>query len=180
MQLKATTHPEVLLLEPKIHGDQRGFFLETFRSNVFAQAGLPDQFVQDNHSKSGAGILRGLHYQLKQPQGKLVRCISGEVFDVAVDIRKSSPHFGQWVGVHLSADNKLAMWVPPGFAHGFLVLSASAEITYKCTTYYAPEHERSLLWNDSDLNIAWPKTSQVALSDKDKIAPTLKLAELFP
>jgi dTDP-4-dehydrorhamnose 3,5-epimerase len=180
MQLIATSHPDVMVLQPQVHGDHRGFFLETFRSNVFAASGLPDVFVQDNHSKSGAGILRGLHYQVRQPQGKLVRCISGEVFDVAVDIRKSSPHFGQWVGVHLSADNKLALWVPPGFAHGFLVLSASAEITYKCTTYYAPEHDRSLRWNDPDLNIAWPRTSELVLSDKDRLAPSLQLAELFP
>lgn len=179
MQLIATQHPEVLILESKVHGDHRGFFVETFRSEVFADAGLPDIFVQDNHSKSGAGILRGLHYQIKEPQGKLVRCIAGEVFDVAVDIRISSPHFGKWVGVHLSADNKKALWVPPGFAHGFLVLSDGAEITYKCTTYYAPEHDRSLRWNDPDLNIAWPATAQVVLSDKDKNAPTLKEAELF-
>ena len=180
MKLTATSHPEVLVLEPKIHGDHRGFFLETFRSSVFAEAGLPDTFVQDNHSKSSAGILRGLHYQIRQPQGKLVRCINGVVFDVAVDIRRSSPHFGQWVGVELSADNKLALWVPPGFAHGFLVLSESAEITYKCTTYYAPEHDRSLLWNDPDLAIAWPDTAPVVLSEKDKLAPPLKLADLFP
>ena len=180
MQLVATSHPDVLMLEPKVHGDHRGFFLETFRSSVFAQAGLPDVFVQDNHSKSGAGILRGLHYQIRQPQGKLVRCIVGEVFDVAVDIRKGSPHFGKWVGVHLSGDNKKALWVPPGFAHGFLVLSDGAEITYKCTTYYAPEYDRSLLWNDPELNIQWPSTAQVILSDKDKNAPTLKSAELFP
>ena len=180
MQLVATSHPDVLVLEPKVHGDHRGFFLETFRSSVFAQAGLPDVFVQDNHSKSGAGILRGLHYQIRQPQGKLVRCIVGEVFDVAVDIRKGSPHFGKWVGVHLSGDNKKALWVPPGFAHGFLVLSDGAEITYKCTTYYAQEYDRSLLWNDPELNIQWPHTAQVILSDKDRNAPTLKTAELFP
>ena len=179
MQLVATEHPEVLVLEPKVHGDHRGFFLETFRASVFAERGLPDVFVQDNHSKSGAGILRGLHYQIKQPQGKLVRCIAGEVFDVAVDIRRSSPHFGKWVGVRLSADNKKALWVPPGFAHGFLVLSDGAEITYKCTTYYAPEHDRSLLWSDPDLAIAWPAVAQVILSDKDKNAPTLRTAELF-
>lgn len=179
MQLVATSHPDVLVLEPKVHGDHRGFFLETFRGSVFADAGLPDVFVQDNHSKSAAGILRGLHYQIQQPQGKLVRCIAGEVFDVAVDIRQSSPHFGQWVGVHLSAENKKALWVPPGFAHGFLVLADGAEITYKCTTYYAPEYDRSLLWSDPVLNIKWPKTAQVILSDKDKNAPTLKTAELF-
>jgi dTDP-4-dehydrorhamnose 3,5-epimerase len=179
MQFITTEHPEVLVLEPKVHGDHRGFFLETFRASIFAERGLPDVFVQDNHSKSGPGILRGLHYQIKQPQGKLVRCIAGEVFDVAVDIRRSSPHFGKWVGERLSADNKRALWVPPGFAHGFLVLSDGAEITYKCTTYYAPDHDRSLLWNDPDLAIAWPATAQVILSDKDKSAPTLRTADLF-
>jgi dTDP-4-dehydrorhamnose 3,5-epimerase len=179
MQLIATTHPEVLILQPKVHGDHRGFFLETFRGSVFRDAGLPDVFVQDNHSKSGKGILRGLHYQIRQPQGKLVRCISGAIFDVAVDLRRSSPRFGQWVGVELSADNKQALWVPPGFAHGFLVLGDSAEITYKCTTYYAPEHDRSLLWNDADIGIAWPLDGPVVLSDKDRTAPSLKQAELF-
>lgn len=179
MQLIATAHPEVLLLQPKVHGDHRGFFLETFRASVFKDAGLPDVFVQDNHSKSGKGILRGLHYQIRQPQGKLVRCISGAIFDVAVDLRRSSPRFGQWVGVELSADNKHALWVPPGFAHGFLVLGDSAEITYKCTTYYAPEYDRSLLWNDPDIGIAWPQAGSVVLSDKDRTAPTLKQAELF-
>ena len=179
MQLIPTAHPQVLVLEPKVHGDHRGFFLETFRSNVFAEAGLPEVFVQDNHSKSGRNILRGLHYQIRQPQGKLVRCIAGSVFDVAVDIRKSSPHFGKWVGVELTAENKKALWVPPGFAHGFLVLSEGAEITYKCTTYYAPEFDRSLLWNDPALGIAWPVSSGIILSDKDKNAPTLQQAELF-
>ena len=179
MQLIPTAHPEVLLLQPKVHGDHRGFFLETFRASVFKDAGLPDVFVQDNHSKSGKGILRGLHYQIRQPQGKLVRCISGAIFDVAVDLRRSSPRFGQWVGEELSADNKHALWVPPGFAHGFLVLGDSAEITYKCTTYYAPEYDRSLLWNDPDIGIAWPQAGSVVLSDKDRTAPTLKQAELF-
>ncbi len=179
MQLIPTAHPEVLLLQPKVHGDHRGFFLETFRASVFKDAGLPDVFVQDNHSKSGKSILRGLHYQIRQPQGKLVRCISGAIFDVAVDLRRSSSRFGQWVGVELSADNKQALWVPPGFAHGFLVLGDSAEITYKCTTYYAPEYDRSLLWNDADLGIAWPLTGPVVLSDKDRTAATLQQAELF-
>lgn len=179
MQLIPTAHPEVMLLQPKVHGDHRGFFLETFRASVFKDAGLPDVFVQDNHSKSGKGILRGLHYQIRQPQGKLVRCISGAIFDVAVDLRRSSPRFGQWIGVELSADNKQALWVPPGFAHGFLVLGDSAEITYKCTTYYAPEYDRSLLWNDADLGIAWPLTGPVVLSDKDRTAATLQQADLF-
>ncbi|HTR01052.1 MAG TPA: dTDP-4-dehydrorhamnose 3,5-epimerase [Candidatus Acidoferrum sp.] len=180
MQLIPTAHPEVLVLEPKVHGDHRGFFLETFRASVFEAAGLPAIFVQDNHSKSGPNILRGLHYQIMAPQGKLVRCIAGEVFDVAVDIRKSSPRFGQWVGVHLSADNKKALWIPPGFAHGFLVTSNGAEITYKCTTYYAPQHDRSLRWDDPQLAIGWPITPAVILSDKDRNAPMLQQAELFP
>ena len=179
MQLVATAHPEVLVLEPKVFGDHRGFFLETFRSSLFAAAGLPEIFVQDNHSKSGPGILRGLHYQIKQPQGKLVRCIAGAVFDVAVDIRRSSPRFGQWVSVELSAENKKALWIPPGFAHGFLVLGDGAEITYKCTTYYAPEHDRSLRWNDPEIGIAWPGKGEVILSDKDKHAPLLNQAEVF-
>jgi dTDP-4-dehydrorhamnose 3,5-epimerase len=180
MQLVPTTHPDVLILEPTVHGDHRGFFLETFRGSVFAAAGLPDVFVQDNHSRSAAGILRGLHYQLQQPQGKLVRCIAGRVFDVAVDIRRSSPRFRQWVGVELSADNKRALWIPPGFAHGFLVLGESAEITYKCSTYYHPASDRSLRWDDPTLGIAWPLASAPVLSDKDRLAPLLPAAELFP
>ncbi len=180
MQLVPTAHPDVLILEPQVHGDHRGFFLETFRGSVFAAAGLPDVFVQDNHSRSAAGILRGLHYQLQQPQGKLVRCIAGRVFDVAVDIRRSSPRFRQWVGVELSADNKRALWIPPGFAHGFLVLGESAEITYKCTTYYHPASDRSLRWDDPTLGIAWPLASAPVLSDKDRLAPLLTAAELFP
>lgn len=179
MQLVATAHPEVLVLEPKVFGDHRGFFLETFRSSLFAAAGLPEIFVQDNHSKSGPGILRGLHYQIKQPQGKLVRCIAGAVFDVAVDIRRSSPRFGQWVSVELSAENKKALWIPPGFAHGFLVLGDGAEITYKCTTYYAPEYDRSLRWDDPEIGIVWPRKGEVILSDKDKHAPLLNQAEVF-
>ncbi|MFZ9511134.1 MAG: dTDP-4-dehydrorhamnose 3,5-epimerase [Burkholderiaceae bacterium] len=180
MQLVPTAHPDVLLLEPTVHGDHRGFFFETFRGSVFAAAGLPEHFVQDNHSKSSAGILRGLHYQLQQPQGKLVRCIAGRVFDVAVDLRRHSSRFGQWVAVELSADNKRALWIPPGFGHGFLVLGESAEITYKCSTYYHPASDRSLRWDDPTLAIAWPLTSAPVLSDKDRTAPLLDAAELFP
>jgi len=179
MELLPTPLPGVLLLQPKVFGDERGFFLETWRKSVFEQAGIDDDFLQDNHSKSAHGILRGLHYQLRQPQGKLVRVVLGEVFDVAVDLRRSSPHFGQWYGVRLSAANKLALWVPPGFAHGFQVLSEEAEVSYKCTTYYAPEHERSLRWDDPALNIDWPLREGVVLSDKDRSAPLLHEAETF-
>lgn len=179
MQLIATRIPDVLILEPVVHGDHRGFFLETYRKEVFTAAGVDVDFVQDNHSKSARGVLRGLHYQLQQPQGKLVRVVQGEIFDVAVDLRRSSPSFGQWVGELLSADNKRAMWVPPGFAHGFVVISETAEVTYKCTTYYAPQHERTLLWNDADLGIDWPPVGEVLLSDKDRLAPGLADAETF-
>ena len=179
MELLNTSLPGVLLLQPKLFGDHRGFFMETFRKQVFEQAGIHDEFVQDNHSKSRRGILRGLHYQIKQPQGKLVRVVVGEVYDVAVDMRRSSPSFGLWVGVVLSAENKHALWVPPGFAHGFYVMSAEAEVTYKTTTYYAPEHERSLLWNDPLLNISWPEKTNVVLSDKDNNAPRFAVAETF-
>lgn len=179
MQLVPTRIPDVMILEPVIHGDHRGFFLETYRREVFAAAGLDLDFVQDNHSKSARGVLRGLHYQLQQPQGKLVRVVQGEVFDVAVDLRRSSPTFGQWVGELLSEDNKRAMWVPPGFAHGFVVISETAEVTYKCTTYYAPQHERSLLWNDPALGIDWPPLGDVQLSDKDRLAPVLAKAETY-
>ena len=181
MQLLKPSIPDVRLLEPVVHGDERGFFLETYRKEVFAEAGVDVEFVQDNHSRSSRGVLRGLHYQLQQPQGKLVRVVYGEVFDVAVDMRRSSPTFGQWEGQILSADNKRALWVPPGFAHGFLVLSEYAEVTYKCTTYYAPGHERSLLWNDPTLNIPWPDIDmlQIQWSDKDRNASLLADADTF-
>lgn len=179
MELLPTTLPGVLLLQPKVFGDHRGFFLETWRKETFEQAGIMDPFVQDNHSKSTRGILRGLHYQLKQPQGKLLRCVVGSIFDVAVDVRRSSPHFGKWYGVELNADNKLALWVPPGFAHGFCVLSDEAEVSYKCTTYYAPEHERSLLWNDPDIGVAWPLQGEPSLSERDRNAVRLRDAEVF-
>lgn len=151
MKVVETSIPDVLIIEPKVFGDERGFFYESFNAAAFeAATGLKRQFVQDNHSKSQRGVLRGLHYQIQQPQGKLVRVVAGEVFDVAVDLRKSSPSFGRWFGTHLSAQNQRQLWIPEGFAHGFVVLSESAEFLYKTTDYYAPEHERSLLWNDPD------------------------------
>ncbi|MEX2367008.1 MAG: dTDP-4-dehydrorhamnose 3,5-epimerase [Pseudohongiellaceae bacterium] len=169
---------DVIIIEPEVHGDHRGFFMETWRAEAFARAGIDLDFVQDNHSKSKQGILRGLHYQLQQAQGKLIRVVAGEIYDVAVDIRKESPDFGKWVGVTLSADNKRSLWVPPGFAHGFYVSSEFAEVTYRCTDYYAPEYERSLRWDDPTLNIDWPVRGEVILSDKDKNAPLLADAQL--
>jgi dTDP-4-dehydrorhamnose 3,5-epimerase len=175
-----TAIPEVLILEPKVFGDARGFFYESFNARDFAQCtGLDVEFVQDNHSKSAQGVLRGLHYQIQHAQGKLVRVVQGEVFDVAVDLRKSSPTFGQWVGVHLSADNHRQLWVPPGFAHGFVVLSESAEFLYKTTDYWYPEHERSLLWNDAKVGIAWPLDGQPLLAAKDAAGKVLAEAECF-
>jgi len=181
MKFTPTKIPDVVVVEPKVFGDHRGFFMETWQAQVFAKAGIDQTFVQDNHSRSAHGILRGLHYQIKHPQGKLVRVISGEVFDVAVDIRKSSPTFGQWVGELLSADNRRMLWVPPGFAHGFYVLSEFAEFLYKCTELYAPEHERSILWNDPVLAIDWPLVNGVppVLSAKDMNAPLLQHAEMY-
>jgi dTDP-4-dehydrorhamnose 3,5-epimerase len=179
MEFINTSLPEVMLLKPKVHGDHRGFFMETFRKEVFDKAGITADFVQDNHSKSAKGILRGLHYQIKQPQGKLIRVVAGEIYDVAVDMRRSSPTFGLWVGVVLSAENKHALWIPPGFAHGFYVMSDDAEVTYKTTTYYAPEYDRSLLWNDPLLNIGWPEKTNVVLSDKDRNASMFAVAETY-
>jgi dTDP-4-dehydrorhamnose 3,5-epimerase len=174
------TIPEVLIIEPKVFGDDRGFFFESFNAKVFEQVtGVSRQFVQDNHSKSAQHVLRGLHYQIKQPQGKLVRTVQGEVFDVAVDLRKSAKTFGQWVGVHLSAENKKQLWVPEGFAHGFLVLSELAEVLYKTTDYYAPEFERSLLWNDPALNIDWPLEGEPKLTARDAAAKRFADAEFF-
>jgi len=179
-QVIPTALPGVLILEPKVFGDARGFFYESFNAQDFARAtGLEVTFVQDNHSRSAQGVLRGLHYQIQQPQGKLVRVTEGEVFDVAVDIRRASPHFGQWVGVNLSADNKRQMWVPPGFAHGFVVLSASADFLYKTTDYYAPAYERCIAWNDPSLAIDWPIQAPPLLAAKDTQAPSLALAEVF-
>ena len=172
--------PDVVVFEPKVFGDERGFFMESFNQLTFQQlTGLTQTFVQDNHSKSVKGVLRGLHYQIQQPQGKLVRVVSGEIFDVAVDIRKSSPTFGQWVGETLTADNKKQIWVPAGFAHGFLVTSPTAEVLYKTTDYYAPAFERGIAWNDPDLNISWPLDGEPALSGKDRQAPAFKSAEVF-
>ena len=175
-----TAIPEVLVLEPKVFGDARGFFFESFNARDFAQAtGLNVEFVQDNHSKSARGVLRGLHYQIQHAQGKLVRVVQGEVFDVAVDLRRASPTFGRWVGERLSADNKKQLWVPPGFAHGFVVLSESAEFLYKTTDYWYPEHERSLLWSDPAIGIDWPLEGQPLLAAKDAAAALLRDAEVF-
>jgi len=172
--------PDVLVLEPKVFGDDRGFFFESFNQKVFAQTtGVTSSFVQDNHSRSIQGVLRGLHYQIKQPQGKLVRAVSGEIFDVAVDVRKSSPTYGQWVCERLSAENKKQMWVPVGFAHGFLVISPTAEVLYKTTDYYAPEFERSIAWNDPTLSVTWPITGEPSLSAKDKQGASFAAAEVF-
>ena len=177
--MKATrlSIPEVVLIEPKVFGDARGFFFESFNQKAFNEAtGTNHQFVQDNHSRSSRGVLRGLHYQIQQAQGKLVRVARGAVFDVAVDIRRSSPTFGQWVGVELSEDNQHQLWVPPGFAHGFVVLSESADFLYKTTDYYAPQHEQSIAWNDPSIGISWPALAQgqqPLLSAKDSAAPLL-------
>jgi len=175
----ATAVPDVLVVEPKVFGDPRGFFLESWNAKVFAESGIPAAFVQDNHSRSPRGVLRGLHYQIRQPQGKLVRVVAGEVFDVAVDLRRASPTFGRWVGERLSADNKRMLWIPPGFAHGFLVLSESADFLYKTTDYYAPEHERVLAWNDPELGIKWPLAGTPTLSARDAAGARLRDAELF-
>ena len=175
-----TAISDVLILKPKVFGDARGFFFESFNARDFAQAtGLQVEFVQDNHSKSAKGVLRGLHYQIQHPQGKLVRVVQGEVFDVAVDLRQSSATFGQWEGVHLSADNHRQLWVPPGFAHGFVVLSESAEFLYKTTDYWHPEHERSLLWNDPTVGITWPIEGQPLLAAKDAAGKLWAEAEYF-
>lgn len=180
MKITKTPIPEVLLFEPTLHGDDRGYFMETFRLSHFSEVGHDLNFVQDNQSKSSQGTLRGLHYQLKFPQGKLVRVLSGEVFDVAVDIRRNSPTFGKWVGEFLSAENHKQLWVPPGFAHGFYVTSETAELSYKCTEYYHPEDDYSLQWNDCEIEVVWPLLTETPLlSDKDKNAPSLKDAELF-
>ena len=180
MKVTPTHIPDVLVIEPKVFGDERGFFFESFNQAKFEEAiGRQVNFVQDNHSKSVKNVLRGLHYQIQQPQGKLVRVVQGEVFDVAVDLRKSSPTFGQWVGEILSANNKKQLWVPEGFAHGFVVLSESAEFLYKTTDYWAPEFERSIAWNDPQIGIEWPFSGEPSLSDKDKLAGTLTNAEHF-
>jgi dTDP-4-dehydrorhamnose 3,5-epimerase len=184
MIVTRTSIPDVLVLEPKVFGDARGFFLESFNQKAFGEAtGVTSDFVQDNHSRSTQGVLRGLHYQLKQPQGKLVRVVRGSVFDVAVDVRHSSATFGKWVGVELSEDNQRQFWVPPGFAHGFLVLSESADFLYKTTDYYAPEHERCIAWNDPAIGIHWPlerlANGRPKLSVKDEAGLSLREAEIF-
>ena len=173
--------PDVVIIEPKVFGDQRGFFMETWSTRDFTDAGLDLNFVQDNHSGSTQGILRGLHYQIHNPQGKLVRVVRGEVYDVAVDMRRSSPTYGEWVGVILSEQNRRMLWVPPGFAHGFYGISENAEFVYKCTDLYAPEHERSLLWNDPDLSIDWPiaKGTTPILSEKDANGTPFKQADSY-
>jgi len=175
-----TAIPDVLMLQPKVFGDSRGFFFESFNEQDFAQAtGLNVTFVQDNHSRSAKGVLRGLHYQLQQPQGKLVRVVRGAVFDVVVDIRRSSPTFGQWVGCELSEDNHRQVWIPPGFAHGFVVLSESADFLYKTTDYYAPAHERCIAWNDPDIGIEWPTGLEPQLSAKDMAGVPWRAADVF-
>lgn len=181
MKVTATAIPDVLIIEPKVFGDARGFFQESFNQKAFSEAtGLDVTFVQDNHSRSARGVLRGLHYQLQQPQGKLVRVVRGAVFDVAVDVRKSSPTFGQWVGVELSEDNHRQFWVPAGFAHGFVVLSETADFLYKTTDYYAPQHERCIAWNDPAIGIQWPDLGMTPLlSAKDQAGVALAAADTF-
>ena len=180
MEVITTEIPGVLIFKPKVFGDERGFFMESFnRRSWLSATGLDCEFVQDNHSRSARGVLRGLHYQISQPQGKLVRVVAGEVFDVAVDVRRSSPTFGKWAGVRLSAENKLQLWVPPGFAHGFMVLSEEADFLYKATDFYAPEHERAIIWNDPDIGIEWPGELTPELSPKDAGAIGFKDAEYY-
>jgi len=181
MKVVPSEIPDVLIIEPSVFGDERGFFMEVWNQKTFEDIGIPGAFVQDNHSKSSQGTLRGLHYQIQQSQGKLVRVISGEVYDVAVDIRKSSPTFGRWVGHVLSAENKLTMWIPAGFAHGFYVISESAEFVYKCTDFYAPQHERAIRWDDPAIGIDWPipAGSTPLLSQKDLDGVRLPDADLF-
>ena len=180
MNVVRTAIPDVVVLEPKVFGDARGFFLETWNARAFAIAGIRADFVQDNHSRSGLGVLRGLHYQLHQPQGKLIRVVAGEAFDVAVDLRRSSPTFGRSVGLTLSAENKRMAWIPPGFAHGFLVVSGVAEVLYKATAYYAPEDEHTIAWNDPDLAIDWPLAGAPVLSPKDAAGARFHDAEVYP
>ena len=180
MKVIRTDIPEVLILEPKVFGDQRGWFFESYNRRAFREAtGLDVEFVQDNHSRSAKNVLRGLHYQIRQPQGKLVRVVAGEIWDVAVDLRRSSPTFGKWAGFTLSAEAKRAAWVPAGFAHGFLVMSELAEVQYKTTDYYAPEHERVLLWNDPGLGIRWPLAGEPVMNDRDRRGAPLAQAETY-
>jgi dTDP-4-dehydrorhamnose 3,5-epimerase len=180
MTVTPTKIPAVLLIEPVVHGDERGFFMETWHRRKLAASGIDCELVQDNHSRSVQGTLRGLHYQVRHPQGKLVRVSAGEVFDVAVDLRKSSPTFGKWVGHYLSAESKRMIWIPPGFAHGFYVTAGPAEVQYKCSDYYAQEYERCIQWNDADLAVPWPLTGPPLLSAKDRNATPFARAEHFP
>lgn len=179
MQVIATRLPDVVLLEPKVFGDARGFFMESWNRQTFADLGFNLDFVQDNHSRSARGVLRGLHYQLNQPQGKLVRVTNGAVFDVAVDLRRGSPHFGKWTGHELSAENQHMLWVPPGFGHGFLVLSESADFLYKTTAYYAPQWDRGIRWDDPEIGVQWPLELAPKLSAKDQVLPLLRDAETY-
>jgi len=179
LQRTETSLKDVVVLEPKVFGDARGFFFEAYNETAFRELGLPTRFVQDNQSGSRKGVLRGLHYQLKQPQGKLVRVLQGEIFDVAVDMRRGSAQFGRWFGVTLSAENRKMLWIPPGFAHGFLVTSEFAEVAYKASDFYAPEHERSLLWNDPAIGIEWPLDAEPTLSAKDAAGVPLAQAETY-
>jgi dTDP-4-dehydrorhamnose 3,5-epimerase len=179
MKAETTAIPGVLIVEPAVFGDERGFFLESFNEREMRKIGIEAHFVQDNHSRSRRNVLRGLHYQIAQPQGKLVRVVSGKAFDVAVDMRRDSPAFGKWVGVELSAENKRMFWLPPGMAHGFVVLSDAADFLYKATDYYAPQAERSLLWNDPEIGIKWPFTGEPILSAKDAVGIPFKKAEAY-
>jgi len=180
MKATAGVLPEVLVLEPRVFGDDRGFFLESYNQRTFREVtGIDATFVQDNHSRSARNVLRGLHYQLKQVQGKLVRVVAGEIFDVVVDMRRSSPRYGRWMGLRLSAENKRMLWIPEGFAHGFLALAELTEVFYKTTDYYAPEHERCLLWSDRDIGIEWPLSGMPLVSEKDSRGVALKHAETF-
>jgi len=174
-----TSLPGVVILEPRVFGDERGFFLESYNERAFAELGIKERFVQDNHSSSRRNVLRGLHYQIKQAQGKLLRAVEGEILDVAVDVRRSSPTFGRWEAVRLSGENKRMLWIPAGFAHGFLVISEKAQVLYKATDYYAPEHERTLMWNDPDLKIDWKLEGDPIVSAKDQRGMTLRDAETF-
>ncbi len=179
MKAVATSIPEVQILEPRIFEDSRGYFFESYNERVLAEFGIVGSFVQDNQSFSLRDVVRGLHYQIKQPQGKLIRCISGEIFDVAVDLRRNSPTFCQWVGQVLSSGNRRMLWIPPGFAHGFMVLSETAEVLYKATDFYAPQHERTILWDDPTIQIAWPGTNRAILSVKDLAGSTLEHAAVY-
>jgi dTDP-4-dehydrorhamnose 3,5-epimerase len=180
MEFLATNLPGVIHIRPRVFGDQRGFFYEFYHAGKYAEHGLSASFVQDNLSRSRRGVLRGLHYQIQRPQGKLVTCLAGEIFDVAVDLRRSSPHFGSWTGVLLSGENREALYVPPGFAHGFSVLSESADVFYKCTDLYHPEHERTLLWNDQTVRVDWRLAGEPVLAEKDKLGLPLPAAECYP